>query len=268
MSAVGEQVSTLAFCWRIERRDGSGIALTSHDETMVRDAISYRPDPGMAPAAVTRRLGLEPSDGEIGGVLSNAAITETDLRLGRWDGARISLATFDWEDRAAPEQRLLGGELGEVAFAGGSFTAELRGAAARLDAPVCPSTLPECRAEFGDKSCRVDLAGRSTRAKVVSVDGPVIELSKAVDDRLLFGRLQFRSGRNCGLSTVILKVGGTRITVRDLPQAAIDPGDTVILREGCDKRLQSCIERFGNAANFRGEPHLPGNDLLTRYPGA
>ncbi|MBS0285228.1 MAG: hypothetical protein JSS15_12490 [Proteobacteria bacterium] len=23
----------------------------------------------------------------------------------------------------------------------------------------------------------------------------------------------------------------------------------------------------GNAANFRGEPYLPGIDLLTRYPG-
>jgi uncharacterized phage protein (TIGR02218 family) len=268
MRAVGEPVSTMAFCWRIERRDGSGIALTSHDETIVRDGISYRPDPGVAPAAVTRRLGLEPSDGEVAGALSNAAITETDLRLGRWDGARISLETYDWEDGSSPGRRLLGGELGEVAFAGGSFTAELRGAAARLDSPVCPSTSPECRAEFGDKSCRVGLAGRSTRAQVVSVDGPVIELSKAVDERLLFGRLQFRSGRNCGLNTVILNAAGTRITVRDLPPAKVEPGDTVVLREGCDKRFQTCIERFGNAANFRGEPHLPGNDLLTRYPGA
>ncbi|MBN8804942.1 MAG: phage BR0599 family protein, partial [Sphingopyxis terrae] len=25
--------------------------------------------------------------------------------------------------------------------------------------------------------------------------------------------------------------------------------------------------RFSNAVNFRGEAHLPGNDLLTRYPG-
>ena len=42
----------------------------------------------------------------------------------------------------------------------------------------------------------------------------------------------------------------------------------VELGEGCDKRLATCSQRFDNAANFRGEPHLPGNDLLTRYPGA
>jgi uncharacterized phage protein (TIGR02218 family) len=38
--------------------------------------------------------------------------------------------------------------------------------------------------------------------------------------------------------------------------------------EGCDKRLETCRDRFANTLNFRGEPHLPGNDLLTRYPGS
>nr|WP_232014937.1 phage BR0599 family protein [Sphingopyxis sp. EG6] len=33
------------------------------------------------------------------------------------------------------------------------------------------------------------------------------------------------------------------------------------------KQLATCRERFANAINFRGEAHLPGNDLLTRYPG-
>ena len=41
----------------------------------------------------------------------------------------------------------------------------------------------------------------------------------------------------------------------------------VSLTEGCDKRFATCRTRFANSANFRGEPHLPGNDLLTRYPG-
>ena len=268
MNVTETPVSTLAFCWRIERRDGAGIALTSHDEAIVRDGISYRPDPGVAPAAVTRRMGLEPSDGEVAGALSSKAITEADLRLGRWDAARISLVAYDWETEAPEPRRLVGGELGEVAFAGGEFTAELRGAAARLDGPVCPSTSPECRADFGDKRCRVDLAGRSTRAKVVSIDGPVVELDAAVDERFLFGRVQFRSGKNCGTTSVVLGVEGSRIRMRDLPRANVARGDAVLLREGCDKRFQTCIERFGNAANFRGEPHLPGNDLLTRYPGA
>jgi|GEM_PF-6257398 len=30
--------------------------------------------------------------------------------------------------------------------------------------------------------------------------------------------------------------------------------------------LQTCAQRFANAVNFRGEPFVPGNDLVARYP--
>ncbi len=39
------------------------------------------------------------------------------------------------------------------------------------------------------------------------------------------------------------------------------------LFEGCDRQLATCRDRFANFVNFQGEPHLPGNDLLTRYGG-
>jgi uncharacterized phage protein (TIGR02218 family) len=137
-----------------------------------------------------------------------------------------------------------------------------------LNAPVCPSTSPECRAEFGDKQCRVDLAGLTVRATVIAADGPELTLDVDVDERFLFGRLRYLSGANCGASTVILVVGENRVRVRDLPRVPIEAGCTIMLRQGCDKRFATCVERFNNAVNFRGEPHLPGNDLLTRYPGA
>ena len=43
-------------------------------------------------------------------------------------------------------------------------------------------------------------------------------------------------------------------------------GTRVSLREGCDRTLDTCATRFANAVNFQGEPFLPGNDLITRYP--
>ena len=60
---------------------------------------------------------------------------------------------------------------------------------------------------------------------------------------------------------------GATVTLREPPARAAMPGDRVELIEGCDKSLATCAGRFANALNFRGEPHLPGNDLLTRYPG-
>jgi uncharacterized phage protein (TIGR02218 family) len=163
---------------------------------------------------------------------------------------------------------LLGGEIGSVSIDGESFSADLQGAASKLADPVCPATSAECRAEFGDKKCRVDLAGRNMVARVASSSGGELTLDQPLDDRFVLGRLRYMSGGNCGLSTVVLAAEGSTIIVRDLPRAAVEAACRVELREGCDKRFTTCISRFGNAINFRGEPHLPGNDLLTRYPGA
>ena len=102
---------------------------------------------------------------------------------------------------------------------------------------------------------------------VASGDG-ALTLDQAVDDRFLLGRLRYLDGANCGLATVVLATAGTTISIRDLARAPVEPGCRVSLREGCDKRFETCVQRFADADNFRGEPHLPGNDLLTRYPGA
>jgi len=34
----------------------------------------------------------------------------------------------------------------------------------------------------------------------------------------------------------------------------------------CDKRFATCRDRFANGINFRGFPHIPGNDFVIAYP--
>jgi uncharacterized phage protein (TIGR02218 family) len=268
MSIADGELTSMALCWRLERSDGGGIALTSHDQPIVSGSITFDPNPGMVPAAVSRSLGLDPDAGELAGALSSDALAEHDLALGRWDGSNLELTVVDWIDPDAPLISLLAGELGSVSVDGESFTAELNGAAARLEEPVCPATSAECRARFGDKQCRVDLAARTLVATVTASDGATLMFNTVLDDKFVLGRLRYKSGANCGLMSVIMSVDGASVQIRDLPRASIEAGCRVELREGCDKRFATCVSRFNNAVNFRGEPHLPGNDLLTRYPGA
>jgi uncharacterized phage protein (TIGR02218 family) len=270
MSNIADgELTSIAFCWSVERRDGAGVAMTSHDRRIEHGGITYMFSPGIVPASISRGLGLEPHSGEVSGALSSDAFSDTDLAAGRWDGARVRLLAVDWTSPEDEAIELLAGELGEVAIKGEAFSADLRGAAWRLQNPVCPTTSPECRAEFGDKKCRVDLSGRSISLTVVSAtDDGELQLAGSVGEQFLFGRLRFMGGANCGLSSVVTYVNGDRVRTRDLPRAGVEQGTRVEIREGCDKRLTTCASRFNNAINFRGEPHLPGNDLLTRYPGA
>lgn len=267
-SILDGPLTSLAFCWRIERQDGAGLGLTTHDREFIIGGVTYSAAPGMLPAAVQRSAGLEPSDGEVAGAITSEALAEEDLAMGRWDGARISLFAADWQQPGSPIMALMKGELGEVRFEQHQFKATLRGATARLEQAACPETSPECRAELGDKECRVDLAGRTMLAKIVALDGPGLVLNRTVDADFRWGHARFLSGANCGLVTTITAANNDHIELRDIAKAEIAIGDRLELRHGCDKRFATCRDRFANAANFRGEPHLPGNDLLTRYPGA
>lgn len=268
MSFFDGPLTRIALCWTVERRDGAGLALTTFDRAIERDGVRFDPAPGMTPAAIVRRPGLEPGSSEVSGSVSSRALSEEDLALGRWDGAAYRLSACDWDDPETAALSLAGGRLGEVDRRGQEFSADLIGTAAALATPVCPVTSPTCRAELGDDRCRVDLAGRTSVARIVSQDGVTVTVDIAVDERLLFGRLRFTSGENCGLGTTIIGVDGGLLRLRDPMPGSVAVGDRVRLTEGCDKTLAVCAARFANAANFRGEPHLPGNDLLTRYPGA
>jgi uncharacterized phage protein (TIGR02218 family) len=270
MSWLDEVVTTLAFCWRLDRRDGVTLGFTSHDRDLMLDGLPCRAAPGMAPSAIERREGFDVATLDVSGALSADAITEADLAAGRWDGARVRLWAVDWTAPDDAPVLLASGEIGDVGVTGEGFTAELRGSTALLERPVVEATSPECRAQLGDRRCRVNLAPLTRLARVVACDGAdvTVDAGEPAADAFGYGRMRWMDGANGGLSADIARSAGTMLTLREAPPFPVAAGMLVELVEGCDQRLATCGARFGNAANFQGEPHLPGNDLLTRYPGA
>ena len=267
MDWLNETLATIAYCWRIERRDGVAIGLTAHDRDVEVDGFHYRAAPGMTPSAIRRTAGLDADSMDVTGALTGAAISEVDLLAGRWDGARITLFAVNWSD-PGDTVALGSGTIGAIETRDGMLTAELRGAAAALDAPVVEMTSAECRAELGDKRCRVAMAGRRRFARVIAAEGALLTLDaeEPVAGGWSGGRLRWIGGANSGLNDMIAASAGDAVTLRRPPRFDA-VGALVEVSEGCDKSIATCAGRFCNAVNFRGEPYLPGIDLLTRYPG-
>lgn len=267
MSWLDGELTTLALCWRVERRDGVTIGITAHDRDLELDGLVYRAAPGMTPSAISRSASLDADSMDVTGALTSAAIGEADLLAGRWDGAGVALFAVDW---SAPGERVPLGEgtIGAVETRGGTLTAELRGVSAALEQAVVEETSPECRAALGDRRCRVAMAGRRRFARVIGVAGATVtfDSSEPVSNAYGGGRLRWFGGANSGLEDAVARSEGATVTLRRPPRFAA-VGALVELVEGCDKSLATCAGRFGNAVNFRGEPYLPGIDLLTRYPG-
>ena len=268
---IGADLTALALCWRVERRDGWCLGFTSHDRDLLIDHLRYRAAPGMLPSAIRLTDGFDAHRLDVSGALSSAAISGEDLGGGRWDGAVVTIFMVDWEDPDGAQIALARGAIGDVSTINSGFSAELRGATALLDRPVSEQTSPECRAELGDGRCRVDMAGRRRLTRILSVPAEdVVEVAEfsAEPNAYGYGRLRWIGGRNGGLESAVLASNQGRITLREPSAYLPAAGDMVEIIEGCDRSFATCGARFANTANFRGEPHLPGMDLLTRYPGA
>jgi hypothetical protein len=336
---LGERLTTLATCWRVERRDGAVFGFTDHDADLVMDSVIYRAKTGYRRAAIAERADLSVDETEVDGILDAAEIDAASLRAGLWDGAEVRILLVNWADLGQGVLRLRKGRLGEViARDDGTFRAELRGLAQALNVTVGELYTPECRADLGDTRCRVPIrppfradgtayalgafvrvetapsatgsyreqeriyecttAGTSaasppvfdTALGAVTVDGTIEwtarlawtlpatvesapDLSTVViantgtapgrpDGWFEHGVAIFETGLNAGVARDVLAWTQSTRTLTlflPLPFPAL-PGDVLRIQPGCDKRLATCRDRFANRLNFRGEPHIPGDE--------
>ncbi|AKQ41211.1 hypothetical protein CP97_02870 [Aurantiacibacter atlanticus] len=261
------ELEGVATWWSIKRRDGVALGFTSHDRDLVFANFTYRAAPGMIPSAIRRTAGLSSDAVEVEGVLAHDSISAADLEAGKYVGARIAIGLIDWEthDRAT----LFQGELGNISQEDGAFEAELRSAKASLDIDVVPRTSPTCRAEFCGTGCGISPARFTHLLRVESLDmetGSVSFIGAPADAAMHGGSVKWVDGPLAGITMQIIEAEGTLLYLDQSLSDGIAQGDLAILREGCDHTMSTCSSRFGNAVNFRGEPHLPGNDLLARYP--
>ncbi len=262
-----EALGTAAAFWRVMRRDGVTLGFTTHDRDLWFDGVLHRAAPGMTPSAIRRSADLDADSAEVEGALSHDAISAADLAAGRFDGAELRAGLVDWESGA--RDYLYRGAIGGVTQEEGRFTAELASAKAALLADPIPRTSPACRAAFCGPGCNLSPAAFTHEAALGGSDplaNTVTLVTTAAPANLVGGTLRWLDGPHAGSAMTIMLAQDDAL-VLDTPIAAgLAPGLRAMVREGCDHTLDTCAGRFANAANFQGEPFLPGNDLLTRYP--
>jgi len=261
------ELEGVATFWRIERRDGVTLGFTGHDRDLWFDGVLHRAAPGMLPSAIRRDAGVGADSAEIRGALTHDAISAADLEAGRFDGARIAVGVVNWEslDRAV----LYRGEVGAVSQEASGFLAEMRSAKAALEEDPIPYTSPTCRAPFCGPGCGLSAARFTHEAELATIDlarNRVRFTGGLAADAMRDGSLRWIDGPHAGLWMEVIEADETGLLPGITLDPALTPGTRALLREGCDHTLASCAARFGNSAGFQGEPYLPGNDILARYP--
>jgi uncharacterized phage protein (TIGR02218 family) len=269
-------VSNFCNCWRLARKDGVVMGFTDHDRDLSFGGVLFRAASGLTATQAESSLGLSVGAGEALGALQSDGISASDLANGLYDGASVEIWLVDWSH---VEDRLLidAATIGEVRRSEFAFVAELRSLAHLFDQPRGDAFQRGCTADLGDARCAVDLSGEGFRssASVVALSHGAVVVSLAgefEDDFFTNGRCIFASGENAGASVAIKahRRSGefASLFLWEQPASAPAIGDGLSLVAGCDKTAEICREKFSNIVNFRGFPHMPGNDRVIAYPSA
>lgn len=259
------ETTTLATCWSITRRDGVALYFTEHDQNLTIDGHSYVATSGMSASAITSQAGLSVDNLEIEGMLSADAIREEDILAGRYDHAEIAVFLVNYLDPSAGKLHLKTGWLGEVTLRNQQFTAEVRGLSSLLQQSIGEVYTKTCRAQFCDARCGLNLASYTVSGTVTASDAAHRFTDSArseAADYFAYGVVTFTSGANAGLSMEVRDFGAGAFSLFLPMPHTIAVGDTYTASAGCDKSFETCIGRFNNALNFRGEPHVPGTDKI------
>lgn len=272
---IASGATTLATCWRLTRSDGVVLGFTDHDRTLSFDGTDFVPATGLDGGEEAQKLGAHVSTGEVVGILSSEAITEDDIQLGRYDGAMVDTFRVNWRD-VSVRDLVRRATIGEIRRADGRFTAELRSAQQALNVPRGRLYQSVCDAALGDGRCGIDLADpRYTTAAAVAAirDRYRLEIAGVGGFNagwFAFGAAVWSTGRRDGIKDQILshsRIGGADIFAFAAPVGDwVAVGDALTASAGCDRRFSTCRDRFANTLNFRGFPHIPGNDFVLSYP--
>jgi uncharacterized phage protein (TIGR02218 family) len=267
--------TTVCNAWLVTRADGVRFGFTDHDRDLAFDGQTFKASSGLSAGTLQQTTGMSVDNSEALGALSAASVSEADLAAGRFDGAEVQSWLVNWADL---DQRIVQfrGNFGEVTRKAGSFRVELRGLSERLNLAQGRAYHPGCSAVLGDAACGVDmnLPGNFAEAAIAGFDGLgriILNGLAGYGDRWFErGTVRALSGAAAGLISAV-KTDRLTLTGREIELwhgfgAAIAVGDVLRLQVGCDKRAETCRTKFANFLNFRGFPHIPGEDWLASYP--
>lgn len=271
------ETTTLCQCWLIERADGTKQGFTDHDDILFFDDVTFQSRSGLSASEAVSNLGLGVDTSDIEGALQSDTISENALHAGDYDNAKVTIFIVNWQE---VDQRIVMrvADIGEVTCEDGLFRAELRGLMHKLNQVQGRLFENTCDADLGDARCMVDLSQPEFNASgaVTAILDTQTFIVDGVDtfpdgwfDR---GLLTWTSGEN---NTRVIEVdahyaalNGSQLRIWLPMPRPVKVSDTFTLITGCDKLFPTCRSKFNNVTNFRGFPHIPGNDFAYSFARA
>ncbi|MDD2839556.1 MAG: DUF2163 domain-containing protein [Rickettsiales bacterium] len=257
-------------CWKITLKDDMVIGFTTNNENFTYNEIIYNSFSSNDITNIKTNLDIEEDSFEFSNIISSSLISANDILAGKYDNALIEIFLLDIKNQINGKVILLTGTVSDMECKGDIFTAKVKGLKDKINKTIGEVYSPLCRCSFCDTKCGLDKTNLTFSATITNVlddvsfitnNETILNQSSGYFDN---GIIEFTSGNNDGQKIEIKQyANGTFILSLNLPNELM-AGDDFNVITGCNKQFTTCCNKFSNAINFRGEPHLPGMKILLK----
>lgn len=257
---------TVCTLWKITRADATVFGFTDCSRDITYSGTDYLAATGHTPSSIKTTSTLGVDNLEVASVLDSSTITEADIQAGLWDFAQVEIMLVNYLSLADGHMMLRKGWFGNVKTGRNNFIAELRGMMQPLQQTIGRVYTPACDAVLGDARCGVTLGSYTVTGAVTTATSARVFTDTArteADGYFDGGLITWTSGNNdtYQMEVKTSTAAGVITLQQEMPNATVI-GDTYSLSAGCDKLLATCKTKFSNVVNFRGFPHVPGQDKM------
>lgn len=169
-SHIAQEVTTLCMCWKVIRTDGTIFGFTDLDMDIIYNGVLYESETGFNRSAISSNSSFDIDNLDVNGFLESDRITEQELRAGLFDFASVYVFMLNWQNPTDGEIKLRRGWFGEVTQGqNGMFSTEIRGLNQALNYNIMETFQPDCRADFCDARCTLNIADFERTSTVASV---------------------------------------------------------------------------------------------------
>jgi uncharacterized phage protein (TIGR02218 family) len=264
-SESSNSVSNYAICWHIQLTNGDQLRLTNYNEDINIKDYKYIAESIFTYKSIEKSSELLAGKNEICGIICDKYFKRQDIINGKLNDAYIEIFLINTNHLDNGKLILNQGYVSNIKIIDNKFIANISSLKNKFNNKITNSFSQNCRAKFCDKDCSLyeeNYKFYGTISKVLS-NNTLFDAERNEENFYFnFGEITFISGNNTGLCFQVknFKNGEIELNLPSIYKLAV--GDTYAIIAGCDKNFSSCVTKFNNALNFRGEPYI--SKILTR----
>lgn len=274
---------TVCTCVRLIRRDGVAYGFTTLDQSFSyklsidsQPALLYLPISSIAPSSIQSSAGTSVDNTQLQGAIDSNYVSTVDLKAGRYDDTtEVTIFTLNYNATADQEVVKFRGYIGEITLNDITYKVEALAQLNRAKKNIGIATQSTCRVKrFCDQQCGLSAAlytfsGLNPQSAVAAYGLSLnLQSDTHASGFYAYGLVGCSSGQNKGFEREIKSHTNSgsvaQLTLKEAFPFPITTGDVFYAMAGCDRSFGTCAGTYNNAANFRGEPHLPGNATIIK----